>query len=242
MMLGGLGRNRKPAGASNSLLTSLISYWPMEEASGDAIDAHGSNDLTDTNTVGSAAGIISNARDFEASNTEYFTIADNTDLSAGDIDFTIQIWAHAETLASFPVLVRKGGFESDPEYVLFYNTTASRMVFGTASTGNGINYTEVAANNFGAMSTSTWYCVHAWHDSVNNQLGIAINAGTPNTLSYSVGVYDGPGAFELGASSPQALYWDGLLDEAAFWKRVLTSDERTDLYNSGAGRPYSYFA
>ena len=237
-----LAASGRKVGSANSLLTDLIAYWSLGEASGNAIDAHGSNDLTDTNTVGSAAGIISNARDFEASNTEYFTIADNTDLSAGDIDFTIQIWAYAETLASFPVLVRKGGYESDPEYVLFYNTTANRMVFSAASAASGANYTEVAANNFGAMSTSTWYCVHAWHDSVNNQLGIAINAGTPNTLSYSVGVYDGPGAFEIGASSQQTLYWDGLLDEAAFWKRVLTSDERTDLYNSGAARPYSYFA
>ena len=51
---GGLGLSY---GALDSgLRTSLISYWNLNEESGNAIDQHGSNDLTDNNTVTAAQG------------------------------------------------------------------------------------------------------------------------------------------------------------------------------------------
>jgi len=36
---------------NSSLATNLVSYWELEEASGTRVDSHGSNDLTDNNTV-----------------------------------------------------------------------------------------------------------------------------------------------------------------------------------------------
>ena len=51
---GGLGLTY---GALDSgLRTSLVSYWNLNEESGNAIDQHGSNDLIDNNTVTSAQG------------------------------------------------------------------------------------------------------------------------------------------------------------------------------------------
>ena len=35
---------------------SLVSYWDMNEDSGNALDSHGSNELTDNNTVGTEPG------------------------------------------------------------------------------------------------------------------------------------------------------------------------------------------
>mgnify|MGYP001580415787 CR=1 FL=1 len=226
-----------------ALTDSLISYWPLDEASGNALDAHGANELTETGgTIASATGKVGNARDFEAGDTESFQHADNADLSTGNIDFTFAAWVNAESLADFPVISHKGwGGSGIREWVLYYDTSAGRLTFSVSDDGDSTAGT-VQADNFGALSTGTWYHVVWWHDSVNNQLGIAVNAGTPNTFSYSAGLGDRAGTFEIGASSvDQSLYWGGLFDEVGFWKRVLTSDERTDLYNSGAGRAYSYF-
>ncbi|TMJ00815.1 MAG: LamG domain-containing protein [Alphaproteobacteria bacterium] len=223
-----------------SLLTNLVSYWKMDEASGNALDAHGSNDLTDNNGVGSATGKIGNARDLEQSSSQYFSHADNADLSTGDIDFTFAMWVKAESFPSFPVLLNKGVTSGTREYLLYYDTSASRFVWlvQDASTAE----TNVVANNFGAASTSTWYHVVVWHDAGNNQIGISVNAGTPNTSSTSGGVVDGAGTFSVGASPSQSLYWDGLIDEVGFWKRVLTSQERADLYAGGAGLAYPFSA
>ena len=225
-----------------ALADNLIAYWTLDEASGNAIDAHGSNDLTETSgTIDAASGKVGGARDFEAGDTEWFEIADNTDLSTGDIDFTFACWVRAETLASFPCIAQKGwsGLASaDREWVLYYNTTSSRFVM---EKGAGTAAVSVTASNFGAASTATGYFVVIYHDSVNDIIGISVNAGTPNTTSTSTGVNNGNRAFVLGASTVgQSLYWDGVIDEAGFWKRVLTSDERTELYNIGNGRDYAY--
>ena len=37
---------------ASSLLTSLISYWKLDETSGTRVDVVSGNDLTDNNTVG----------------------------------------------------------------------------------------------------------------------------------------------------------------------------------------------
>lgn len=222
-----------------ALIDSLVSYWALDEASGTRVDSHGSNDLTDNNTVGSTTGIISTAADFEASNSEYLSHADNADLSTGDIDFSFSFWVNAESFGSPWRIVAKGG-ANDLEYSLEgYGGAAYWRV--TSGTGFA-NDTAVQATNAGTLSTATWYYIVVWHDSVNNQIGICVNDGTPNTASYSAGTYDSGAEFRIGTFPTYGGDWDGLIDEVGFWKKVLSSQERTDLYNSGAGLAYPFSA
>lgn len=223
-----------------ALTDNLISVWEMDEASGDAVDSHGSNTLTETSgTIAATTGKINGARDFEATgDSEYFEIADNADVSIGDTDWTISAWVYGETLASNPVIASKGWSntpDANSEFVIYYSTSASRFRVDF----RGSSTTNVNATNHGAASAGNWYHVVAWHDSVNNIIGIAVNAGTANTFSKTDGVNDGTASFVVGSSPSQSLYWDGLIDQVAIWRRVLTSDERTSLYNSGNGLAYS---
>jgi hypothetical protein len=231
-----------------ALADNLIAYWPLDEASGDALDAHGSLDLTETGgTIGTATGKVGDARDFEADDTEFFARADGTDLSTGDIDFTFAAWVQLESKPSSATLISKGTV-SDGEYYLMYRGGGTDRFEFSAYGGAGFASGSTArADNLGSPSSATWYFVVAWHDSVNNQIGIAVNAGTADTASHSAGVLDGSGAFFLGAGYPHhpatgGEPWDGLIDEVGFWKRVLTGSERTELYNAGAGRDYAYIA
>jgi hypothetical protein len=220
------------------LSDNLVAYYSLDEASGNAIDAHGSNDLTETGgTIDSATGKVGNCRDFETGDTEYFTLNDNTDLSTGDIDFTFAVWVQLEsTSEGFPVILSKDDASVNQEYRLWFNGTRPTMtVWGSASGGNRDDVTWGSD-----LSTATWYFIVGWHDSVNNQIGIVVNAGTAVTVGHSTGVYDGSAAFRVGNRGSNDLHWDGLIDEIGFWKRVLTAEERTELYNSGAGRDYVY--
>jgi hypothetical protein len=220
-----------------ALIDNLISYWKLDEASGNALDAHGANALTETSgTIASAAGKIGNARDFEATgDTEYFEIADNADLSTGDVDFAFQCWINAESVGANRRIAGKWGSAGNLEWLLL--VTSSDLVRFQVS-NDGTASVSVEASTHGAIVAATWYHVACWHDSVNNQIGVAVNAGTPNTTAHSTGVFDSATAFTLGAANATQ-HWDGLLDEAAFWKgRILTSQERTDLYNGGAGLAY----
>lgn len=223
-----------------ALQDQLVSYWSLDEASGNAIDSHGSNNLTDLNTVGSATGKIGNARDFEADNLEQLYCADTASLSGGNTDFTIAAWVKAESLpaGNHTIVAKYNVTGNQREYWLRYDSGTFTLLVSS----DGSTTTTRRASTFGIATVGNWYYVVAWHDSVNDLIGLSINNSTPETVAHTTGVFDGTGEFCIGSRNPAATvdFWDGLIDEAGFWRRVLTPAERTDLYNAGAGRDYAY--
>jgi hypothetical protein len=229
-----------------SLLTDLAAAWELDEASGNALDSHSTNTLTETGgTIGSSTGPggVGNSRDFEFGDTEYFAIADNTAVSTGDIDFTIEVWVNLEsgTGSDQDIVSKYDTAGNQREYRIFYSTGTSRFSWGLSSTGTS-QTSAILAN--GTPSLATWYQIIVWHDATNNEMGIAVNAEvSPVVSGYSSGVFDGTSPFHIGArgaASPTG-YVDGLIAKVRMWKRVLTSQERTDLYNGGAGLAYTSF-
>lgn len=240
--------------AQPTLLTSLVGYWTLDEASSTRADSTANaNTLTDNNTVTQAVGKVTNAAQFTAANSEWLSHTDNAALSTGDIDFTIACWCYFDTVTGGDagrVLVSRfltGG--NQREYALYYNladhTPNNRFTFAVSSAGTSATVTNLNATTFGAASTATWYFVVAWHDSVNNTLNIQINNGTVDSAAYSAGVFDSTAPFALGSlfttNATTPLYrMDGRIDEVGFWKKVLSSTERSTLYNSGNGITYPF--
>lgn len=212
-----------------ALTDDLISYWQLDETSGTRVDAHASNDLTDNNTVGYDTGIISNAADFVQANSEYLSKTSNTELQTGDIDFTVAFWCRTPNPAGNQVAASKWGGSTN-EWRIYTSLGNLGMIVGGGYAGFGSGQ---------ACGFSEWHHFVCWHDSVNNQIGVCRDAGTPDVLSHSGGCTAGDSPFKLGAGDLD--YWNGEIDEVGFWKRVLTSDERNDLYNGGSGLAYSSF-
>ena len=227
-----------PKARADISLTNLVSNWNLNEASGDALDTHGSNPLTETGgIIDATTGKVSGARDFEAGDTEYFTTADNADLSTGDIDFSFAMWFQVESDIS-GALVSKNSGGGDFEYLLQYMANEDKLRLYLASGAGNANATSVQHDDFGMLSLGTWYFAVAWHDSVANTINIQINNGTVTSAAYTFGSWDSAHPFNMGNYLGE--HFDGLIDEAAFWKRVLTPTERTQLYNSGSGLAYPF--
>jgi hypothetical protein len=214
----------------------LKAYWKLDEANGNAIDSKGSNTGVDNNVVTSTAGKIINARVFDASVFQRFEVDDNTDLSTGDIDFTLGAWVYYSTTLSagaFPGILSKwDGQSGQSEYLLYLNGDAQRYKFVVSSTGSDAS--EIVANNAGDPSDNAWHFIIAWHDSIANTLNIQVDNGTVDSTSYSAGVFDSSTAFRIG-SLTGVNGWTGNIDEVFFTKRILTADERSALYNNGLG-------
>ncbi len=227
-------------GSGVALTDNLISYWKLDEASGNAVDANSTNNLTAANAPGSTTGILGNARTFVAASTQYFTKADNADLSTGDIDFTIQAWVKLTSKSAAMAFVGKWGSVSNNEFLLYYDNSGDRFNFIVTPLGVGAGAAGVTANNFGSPPLNTWIHLIAKHDSVNNVLSITVNDGTPDTNSYAAGVFDGTDPFEFGRTSDGGAYLNGVLDEVGLWKRILTGPEVTQLYGSGGGLAYPF--
>lgn len=81
-----------------SLLTNLESYWKLDEASGNATDAHGTNTLTNNNSVGSGTGKLNGCRTFARASSQRLSIADNSSIGLGDVDFTFTAWVKFDSL------------------------------------------------------------------------------------------------------------------------------------------------
>jgi hypothetical protein len=232
------------ASKTMALTDNLISYYSLDEASGNAIDAHGSNDLTDNNTVASTTGKVGNCRDFELGSNEYFEITDPDSLSLVDAttSWTIAFWVNLESKGTTQGLVMKCHGGAVVEYGVEYNTGTDRF---RAAIGNGTTSAIEAADVLGSPSLATWYFIVAWYDAVADTINISVNDGAVDSGSFTDGGANITATnFGIGGYGGLPNFTaDGLIDEVGVWiGRVLTSGERTELYNSGSGRDYAYIS
>ncbi len=224
------------------LNNELISYWKLDETTGDAIDAVGTNTLTAINAPGSITGVVRTARTFSGDH-QYFSIPTNSSVEIGDTSFTFTAWAKMNNKTDYHVFIGKQVEDSpyyDRDYSLCYDKDVDRFYFQAAGP-DGLTLTRAIANSIGSPMIDTWYFLAGGYDYANGYLWISVNGGPKETVPFTGSVHVGSAPFMLGAvDNPQFGYQAGLLDEVGFWKRVLTSEEIAALYNDGQGSTYPF--
>jgi len=227
-------------GAANGLLTGLVAYWKMDEAAGanNALDAH-TNGLTLTQSAspGSAAGKIGTARTFDKASSQYFSRASEAALQCGGSSFTIAGWFRWTSIAAATSLVTKDT-NTSREYTLDMNAGEARFYINGGAGG------YIASSGAGTIAINTWYFIAAWWSAVDQKCRIQLNNGTPAVSVEATTPNSGATEFRVGARQYPGYpdYHAGYIDELGFWKRLLSDDDRTLLYNGGAGLAYSAFS
>lgn len=223
-----------------SLYQDIIGYWKLDSTSGPRYDFISGSNLVESNTVDSVPGKYENAAHFRALNSASLQgAADRAILSMGDNDFTIAAWVNLSELPTNRLMgiVSKDdnttGANSAVEYAMYTNSSDGHLFRFLVS--NSTNAAIAAASTFGIPTTGSWHFVVGWHDSVADTINIQVNNGVVDSTSYSDGCSDETGIFRIGKGLGSGRYLTGSVDEVGFWRRVLTSDERTLLYNSGNG-------
>jgi hypothetical protein len=220
---------------------NLVDWWPLNEASGNRAGVHAGLTLTDNNTVGSNTGNGGGtAADFEWDNgAEFLERASEAALQFGNFDWEIVLSLYLESKANPMCPISKYDVALTTQHEVYTDWTTSTDRFRLLVSHDGAAENSVSANTFGAPSTGAWYMLSYRHDSVNDLIGIAVNAGTVDTAAHVSALTPGAAPFRIGSwkhSSQRS--WDGRIQRVGFWKRLLTSGERTALYNSGAGLDY----
>ncbi len=188
-------------------------------------DSQGSNTLTNNNTVTEETGILDVAGQFTAATTEYLSIVDNASMSTGDIDFTIAVWIYLDSIGTTRTIASKGATN---QYEWSIEISSSDMISLRIMTTGGGNLGLATWGS--ALSADTWYFIVAWHDATANTANIQVDNGIP-VSGASTGPTDGTGSFFIGRLGDVSRWTDGRIDSFSFWKRVLTSQERADLWN-----------
>lgn len=228
--------NGQTISSGNGLLTNLISYWKMDDASGNAADAHGSNTLTASFISYGNAGIIIDSLEFEKFNQSRLTHTSNTDLNVGSGDFSFSVWLKADTISTWASIVAKQAVASPYNgYGLFVHPT------------NGWSL-EASDGTFAAATASVGATLDGnWHHIVWTRAGATMKFyidGSSVTVTGSgrSGSLDDSILFAIGIGTDEnTAMWDGYMDECGFWKRELSSTDVTALYNGGAALAYGSF-
>lgn len=241
----------KPTGISGStyLETNLISYWKLDEASGTREDAKGTNDLTDNNTVGAATGIINDGADFEASNSEYLSIADGSQTGL-DIttDISLSLWVKFESLPTgggvmvFCSKLNEAGAGGGGYKFQVSEASGSYRVRGYYSESGAADVSFFRTNPDISLSTGVWYHF-VWTVDVSASLGKiyrnGIELAVQNDGTSSDALSGSSKAFHIGANVQSIdSFVDGVMDEIAIYNRELHYGDVLELYDAGTAIPY----
>lgn len=221
-----------------SLHNNLVAYWKMNESSGNRNDSIGGSTLTSINAPLSTAGKKGNAARFFSASSRYFISTDNAALSTGDISFTLAGWMYLASRTASQAVLAKYQTATVREYWLGFDATLNRIVWNIYNAA-GTRVGNVTANNFGGPNSATWYFVIVEHNAANDTLSISINNGTPNSAAMTGVPADTAADFRIGYDNSGANYMDGNVDEWGMWKRLLTAQEKADLYNGSSANTYT---
>lgn len=223
-----------------------VAHWGMAGSSGGTeTDVINSLVLGSTNTVGSAAGIIGNARQFNSASSRRLAKTDDATMSTGNIDFWGSDWVYLDSKAANMYIFAKGT-TSTTEYGVTYNQTSDRFTaFIRGASGGTVR--SAVANTFGSPSLSAWHHIVWYHDAVNDLVGIAVNGGAfDTTATATTAPADQAGQTWIGAEPSAGQYFDGRIDEVTFGKSpalgiaALATEIRDRLFNAGSGRAYPW--
>ena len=223
-----------------SLRQGLVAYWPLNETatSGDvtAVDESGKgNDLTSNNSVLSATGLIGNARDFVAANSEFLSIASNADMQFGDKDWTLSLWFNADDWGAYQVVAKDASGAREFECALSSSGGVNRLLPIFYHSGGSVAGLFAPT---GGLAAGAWHFLAFRHINSTGVITARVNTAT-NTLTRPAGqTWNATStAFTLGCRIyvPFQSYLNGLIDECARWNRALSDTELDELYNSGNG-------
>jgi hypothetical protein len=204
------------------LTDGLVAHWKLDETSDGSSsvtrnDSHGTNDLTDNNTVSSTIGLLGNAIVPIAGNNEYLFTLSMFDTAQS---YSVALWHYPTADGSELVAIQSG----------ILATIIGNRVLYTPESGSSLVW--------GTYSLNQWVFIVAMFDSETNTAYLSIDGTIVDSLAVTPTTQTG--AFYLGRRPGRTAMY-GYIDNVSIYNRTLTADEITKLYNNGNGLDYEDF-
>jgi len=220
----------------STLTTNLLGYWKLNEASGIRKDSYNWSDTVAVRAAPvSANGKVSSSALFTRTNSEGLQVPVNANLKPTG-SYSIAGWVMGTTLpgAYNAIVWSMSGAASYFDSRLYHNGTSGRWE-ALYINSTGTQY-FVTANTFGALSIYTWYFIVVTYNDSTKDFKISVNNGAFDTTVASGTVPTDQTVLTFGMNhSHNGNYFDGRICEFGLWSKVLSTQEITDLYNSGNG-------
>lgn len=223
---------RKRSKTANTLLTSLVSHWRLEEASGNRLDAVGGHTLTAYGAPVQIEGRIGNCLDFDPETNDYLGCV-GTPFKPLQDNFTITAWVNFDMVSNTGIIGRWSA--NNKSYLLGCDGT----YFTFQTSEHGVASEAIVTDNTG-LDTGIWYFLRAWYSKADGKLHLCLNEKPEHSAAFGGPAFAGNAAFEIGRESAGPTYFSGRVDEVSFWRRILTTAEAAKIYNAGAGKAYPW--
>lgn len=207
-----------------AIIDDLISYYKLDESSGDAIDAHGSNDGTVSGATQNVSGKINTAYDFEQSNFDKINL--NSKIFTSDTTtFSVGGWVKAEANGKRQFILGRtlGGY-----LWLGYQTADWTGIGMGVYDGSWHSVTD--GSDF---SVGSWMHIIGTYDGTTLRLYIA-GVEVADTAWTGTLTHTGSNNMVIGDNNTDNVAtrsFDGLLDEMGFWNKCLSPTEVLALSN-----------
>ncbi|HEY4154571.1 MAG TPA: LamG-like jellyroll fold domain-containing protein, partial [Puia sp.] len=200
--------------------------------------SHSSNNLADSNSVGSAEGLTNPlAAYFVRQQRQSLIIPSNQSLQVGASDLTICAWVKFNTIGRFNQVIAAKDNDSTVEgsdYWMGYNYVTQTLQFQVETR---VVTRPAMAHTFGLPLTGQWLFVVGWYDHNLGTVHIQINNGTVDSAIAEKETRVTNTAFSIGSDVAAGGFLDGAINSVGLWKRVLTSEERATLFNLAFAAP-----
>jgi len=205
----------------------LISYWSMNELSGNLTDSVSSYTGVATSLAYGATGIIRSAVTFNGTSSKVIVGASGTGFPKPTTAFSFSFWI-------------KTTDAGDKRWLYAYSSTYGMIgYYGASGTGkiellfgDGTNSHDAVLTT--SVNTGNWVHVAITFDGTN-VLGYVNGSGCyTSTWAYDVG-WTGVNEMTIGANNYGSGFISASLDEFGVFDHALTSAEVSQIYNSGSG-------
>lgn len=206
-----------------ALTDNIVSYWKLNESSGNATDELGTNTLTNS-AVTYAAAKINNGAVFNGVSTTYLEKTSHAGVSA----FSFSFWIKFSAWDAADAIIDK--YPSANGYRIWGGTTWGGLLLSVTGTSWVYTWTP---------TTGVWYHF-AWTYASGTALLYKDGNTTPVDTKTGLSLTDGSQTLALGNRAAHDQIFNGSLDEVGYWSRAITSSEVSQLYNGGSGLTYPF--
>lgn len=231
-----------PNQAKNSayLETNLSAWWALEDVN----DSKGTNNLTNNNAAVFVAGKKNDAVDLEYSSSQYLSITDavQTGLDiTSDLGFSCWVKPESQPAVGEQRLIMSKFLSSGNQrsYSLRYKNNGGSYELILLINDDGSSSEDYTFTC--TLSNATWYHITVGWDASLSTAEIFVNGVSVGVVTGTkTSIYNGTADFILGQSANLGAseYWDGLIDEASIYSRLLHYGDALDIYNTGNGITY----
>lgn len=167
--------------------------------------------------------------------SQYVSIADSVSTSITDA-ITFGGWYDISTGSQQALISKWNPSGSQKSYELVYNTATDDVSFYLTPDGSTNSNVTSSVSGIGG---SGWRHILGWYDGTN--IKIYVDGSEEGSAAYSSGIFDSTSSVLIGAEAAGVTTLNGNASLQLICNAALTTDDITELYNSGvAKQPWEY--